>query len=507
MAGDLRRFLDDQPIVARRPGPLERGWRWARRHGKQLASAAAFVVLLSIIAAGVSWKFYVGSRESRNQYLHYHTKSFPHIERAAVSHMNRATESFYKNPQDPKNREQVLETFGEVITLFKEASELTPTNRESRVIIARAIYRVAYTRFCMSFCKGWPGPADPTLLAEAQSDYRRSIELLERILAESGDDRSAERYLADSSGFGGMGCCFRASTQPREAERYYSRAVELRRDLIRRRDACDDYRSRPRLLATDEEEDPIILMTSAHMLMFMMLEGGRTADVDRLQGQLEDDFAALAARLPMQEDRELRKSWADQLSRAANGWPEPFQSRLMDLDCRLALILDPECSAAYNNQAWIRVRFPDGPFYNPAEALPSARKAVKLNPGCWMCWNTLGVAAFRLDDWKTAEEALQKSISFNGGTASDLFFLAMTRWHQGKCKEAREWFDRAVDWSAKNKSNESQPKYELERFHAEAAGLLGLPGPEPTGPGAEPTPGTQEVRQPDTTPPKPCAAT
>jgi serine/threonine protein kinase len=507
MAGDLRRFLDDQPIVARRPGPIERGWRWARRHSKQLTSAAAIVVVSLIITTAVSWRFYVGRREALNQYLHYHIKNFPHLERSGVGLVEKATELLFKNGDDPSSREQASQMFDDVITLFKEASELPPTDRESRVVIARAIYRVAYTRFCMSWFKGNQGHPNPTLLAEAQSDYRRSIDLLERIRDESGDDRTTERYLADASGFGGMGCCFRASNKPREAEHYYNRAVELRRDLIRRQDACHDARSRPRLLATDEQDDPINLMSSVHALVWVMLEEGRRADVDRLQGQLEDDFAALAEKFPMTEYQGLRKRWAESLSKMAGENDEPIQSRFMDLDCRLALILDPECSGAHNNLAWIRVRFPDSTSYSPKQALISARKAVELNSGNWMCWNTLGVAAFRLGDWKTAEDALQKSISFNGGTGYDLFFLAMTRWHQGKCKEAREWFDRAVDWIAKNRSHEGQPKHELERFHAEAAGLLGLPGPERTGPGAEPTPGTQEVRQPDATPAKPCAAT
>jgi hypothetical protein len=51
----------------------------------------------------------------------------------------------------------------------------------------------------------------------------------------------------------------------------------------------------------------------------------------------------------------------------------------------------------------------------------------------------------------------------------------MTRWRQGKRDEARTCFNRAVDWIVRNKKSTD---VELRRFHAEAAALLGLPGPD-----------------------------
>ncbi len=47
LADDLRRFLDDRPILARPPGPLERWSRWARRH------TAAILVALPMLAVMV----------------------------------------------------------------------------------------------------------------------------------------------------------------------------------------------------------------------------------------------------------------------------------------------------------------------------------------------------------------------------------------------------------------------------------------------------------------------
>jgi serine/threonine protein kinase/tetratricopeptide (TPR) repeat protein len=56
LADDLRRFLDDQPIRARRPGLVERAVKWSRRHRPTvLAGVAALIVTLAASTA-VLWE-------------------------------------------------------------------------------------------------------------------------------------------------------------------------------------------------------------------------------------------------------------------------------------------------------------------------------------------------------------------------------------------------------------------------------------------------------------------
>jgi Flp pilus assembly protein TadD len=144
---------------------------------------------------------------------------------------------------------------------------------------------------------------------------------------------------------------------------------------------------------------------------------------------------------------------------------------------RLALILDPDNPAVLNNLAWSLVSLPGEPWFDPKEGLPLARKAVALEPNEWNFLNTLGVAAFRAGDWETAASVFHKAATFTGGGAYDMFFLAMTYWHQGNQKEAREMYDRAVAWMKKNKPDNP----EVRKFHAEAAALLGQPFSNPKG--------------------------
>src|SRR5262249_2943165 len=54
LADDLQRFLEDEPILARRPSRRERLWRWCRHHpGVAGLTAALFLTLVGVTAASL----------------------------------------------------------------------------------------------------------------------------------------------------------------------------------------------------------------------------------------------------------------------------------------------------------------------------------------------------------------------------------------------------------------------------------------------------------------------
>src|SRR5205823_1347532 len=55
LAADLRRFLEDRPVRARRSSPAERAWRWCRRNPALAgACALALAALLGIVVVSVA---------------------------------------------------------------------------------------------------------------------------------------------------------------------------------------------------------------------------------------------------------------------------------------------------------------------------------------------------------------------------------------------------------------------------------------------------------------------
>jgi serine/threonine protein kinase len=122
--------------------------------------------------------------------------------------------------------------------------------------------------------------------------------------------------------------------------------------------------------------------------------------------------------------------------------------------------------------AWLLATCPDPKLRNPIEAVKLAKQAAADPP--WpdtRPWQALGAAQYRAGDMKAALAALEKARQFNdGGDGIDFFFLAMACWKQGEKDRARRWYDRAVQWTEKSRPHDP----ELLRFRAEAAEMLNV---------------------------------
>lgn len=131
----------------------------------------------------------------------------------------------------------------------------------------------------------------------------------------------------------------------------------------------------------------------------------------------------------------------------------------------------------YNYLAWNLVKSTNTETQKLVRAAELAKEAVKLMPGAWSFWNTLGVAYYRTGKWEDAIKALDKSMEL--GTQDkeyryqkefDLFFMAMAHWQLDRKEQSRICFEQAVELMEQRSSDNK----ELIRFRAEAAELLDL---------------------------------
>ena len=138
--------------------------------------------------------------------------------------------------------------------------------------------------------------------------------------------------------------------------------------------------------------------------------------------------------------------------------------------CRLALPHDEQGESA-NNLAWYLVDCPAPALRAPVEAVGLAKRAVMRAPKMGDYWNTLGVAHYRAGEFESALIALSRSMELrSGGDGADHFFLAMAYERLGDRKQARIWYDKAVQWMDKR-----SPRMEADiRYQAEAKEILGI---------------------------------
>ena len=66
LAEDLKRFVEDRPIRARRASEAERLWRWCRRNPGSASLTAALLFSLLLGLAGVTWKWQEAVRNARS---------------------------------------------------------------------------------------------------------------------------------------------------------------------------------------------------------------------------------------------------------------------------------------------------------------------------------------------------------------------------------------------------------------------------------------------------------
>jgi serine/threonine protein kinase len=455
LADDLNRFLDDQPVHARRPSPWQRAVKFARRHRAVLATALTVLFLAMAVGSALLWaeqrktereranleaaladRKAIQEREWRNVAATFDaldTWGFPLMGRAAVAGLLRGDEG--------------RTVYDEAIALYESIARTYQGNEfpALRTRAARAVQRAGYFRMILSAMYG--GGADE--LARASDDYRRAIVEFEA-LAEAQPGNIATQ-LERAALLDEFAMWLESSRKPNEARPNRDEARRIREALIEAHPG-----------------NPVVVQgyADAQLSRVAMLYRANRAEADALVEKVAD----LAERLASERGVGSVPLLTSLGNRVAQH--RPYRARAAAILER-ALALAPDDVNANNTLAWLLCSYPaDQPPHDPERAAKLARKAVDREPGNRDAWNTLGVALWRAGDCGEAVAALEKSMTLsNGGDPADWLVLAMIRQREGRSEEARKLFDRSA---AQFDGNLTPIDPSVRSLRNEAARALGI---------------------------------
>ncbi|MFI5461679.1 MAG: tetratricopeptide repeat protein, partial [Isosphaerales bacterium] len=218
LADDLRRFLDDKPIRAKRPSLAERAAKWVRRHTQVVASV---VLMLTLAVVGLALGAALLARKQADV-VRQRDRA-----RKAVDEMYTevAQKWLSQQPQlEPLQREFLLKA----LAFYQEFARERGTDPGARRGAARAEQNAGDIL-------GKLGEH-----SRAESAYRRAAEIQEPLVTEFPKVPEYRKELANS--YGSLAKVLRDTGRLEEAERTGNRALELWETLAAEFPKVHDYR-------------------------------------------------------------------------------------------------------------------------------------------------------------------------------------------------------------------------------------------------------------------------
>jgi serine/threonine protein kinase len=218
LANDLRRFLEDKPIQARRPSLVQRAAKWSRRHkAVVLTGSSAAVVMLVLAAVGLAVNnVLIRQEQGRTKNALAAEEKRRQQTRAALDLLSSAVidEWLSRQQQLVPEHKKFLE---QALASYEELARDTGQEEASRVGVARAHLRVGNIRQKL-------GQA-----AEAEAAYLRADNAYDRLVA---DFPAVPQYRQElASCRNNLDVLFIDTGRVSEAERSYRSALMLDQQL------------------------------------------------------------------------------------------------------------------------------------------------------------------------------------------------------------------------------------------------------------------------------------
>ncbi len=195
MGEDLQRFVRDEPIKARRVGPVERFARWCRHHPAVAGLVAAVLVLMAAGTAASTWQAVVATRaredlaaknaELAAEQAKVQARFDMAIKAVETFHTGVSEDMLLKNPEFKELRTKLLK---EAKRFYEELETLLAgqTDAKSRKALAAGYYQLAELTFKIGDQK------------QALAVHRQALTVRRELAAEPGADVETRLDVARS---------------------------------------------------------------------------------------------------------------------------------------------------------------------------------------------------------------------------------------------------------------------------------------------------------------------
>jgi eukaryotic-like serine/threonine-protein kinase len=310
-------------------------------------------------------------------------------------------------------------------------------------------------------------------LPEAEQELRKALALAEQSLADKPDSDDFRSRLAHIQDY--LGQAMMESGQPAEAEDLFRRSIRLYESAVEDFPDTPDYLRRVSLVYNSLGESLRAMRrvqeaenALRHAIELRLKFETRRSDPKIESATVSSMYETLG--LLSHESGRVQEA-ADAFRRAQAGYERAAEE-------------DPDRFWVRVQYAWFLTNCPATQFRNTDRAITLVKQALQLTPQSRWGWKVLGEAEYRAGHWNAAIEAMKESVKLAPGDDPYVgLFMAMGQWQVGHKKEARKWYDQAVQGMEKKRSRDE----DLRRLRAEAAALLGLP--EPAAPPKREAPG------------------
>jgi serine/threonine protein kinase len=389
LADDLRRFLEDKPVRARRPSVRQVVFRWARRH-RAVVTTAVLAILVGLIAgiAGLAlsnWR--IRQEQERTEAARQRAERNLALAMQALDHIY-VRVAGDRLAQDPRWQRENRDLLTLVMEFYREVARENNADPLVHLTAARACYRVGGIQSCLGRYE------------EAREAYDRGLALSEQLAAEN--PTGPEGPLALAEGHQGVAELLKRTGDHEGAAARHQQALDLSARLVAnlpahpaaRKQLADSHNNLGILLV--EEGD--LRTAEDHYREAMPLLTRLTADFPTQAGYqeslaaLHNNLANLFIETGKRSSAETHYRQALQiLTRLAADHPQttPFRQGEARLERNLAAVMedrDPQAAREHYRQALTRwavlvAEFPAIPEYRQQLAAVHTDLAILLAKG------------------------------------------------------------------------------------------------------------------------------